>query len=488
MLTVGAVEAVHYSETTEFCTLCHTMAPQERTHAMGPHSSVECGTCHFKPGLMGFVEAKWSGTKELYHLVQDTYPRPIHAHRDKLPGVETMCTTCHSTTSLTDGPGAVRLVLRTSYASDRNNTKRALTLAMRTDTDVRSTASGEAAGPGGVHWHVGRDVRYVVGDDPMAEIDLITYTRRDGRVRTFVGAPQLGVTHDPDQDVARLGRGATWQAMDCIDCHNRVGHEAPDPMTVVDAAITSGAINQGLPYIRRDAVALLSDQYQTAEQADRAFEEYAEEHRARYPLRTTKLEESLGRAIETMRASNAAIVDPALSVFATTYANNIGHQGSPGCFRCHDGAHYEVVDGQVTDTAISGACTTCHTFPKSGDEAAAAVPVGGKPKSHAQTLWVFSHKRSVGRTNPSGTICATCHASGHCNSCHGGGATNISHDDMLYRHAATIRTSGATQCAACHEPYMCATCHQGDVLGDRADPGAPATLVVPTSAAEGGEK
>jgi nitrate/TMAO reductase-like tetraheme cytochrome c subunit len=489
VLTVGGVEAVHYSESTEFCTLCHPMAPQERTHAMGPHSSVECGTCHVKPGLMGFVEAKWGGTKELYHLVKDTYPRPVHGHRDKLPHVDTMCTTCHSTASLTEGQGSVQLMLRTAYASDRNNSERALSMAMRTDTDERSTASGEDAGPGGIHWHVGRDVRYVVGDDPMATIDLITYTRRDGKARTFIGAPQLGVAHEATQVIARLSRGVAWQTMDCIDCHNRVGHEAPDPTTVVDAAIARGAIDQGLPYIRRDAVALLTDQYETPEQAHRAFEEYAEDHRARYPLRTDKLEAALDRAIATIRATSAVIVDPGLAVSATTYANNIGHQASPGCFRCHDGAHYEVVDGQVTKSAIASACTTCHTFPKSGDQAAAAVSLGGKPKSHAETLWVFSHKGSVQRTNPEGTTCATCHATSHCTTCHGSGVTNISHDEMLYEHASTIRKSGTTQqCAACHEPYMCATCHRDDVLGGRADPGAPATIVVPSRAAEGGDR
>jgi hypothetical protein len=64
--------------------------------------------------------------------------------------------------------------------------------------------------------------------------------------------------------------------------------------------------------------------------------------------------------------------------------------------------------------------------------------------------------------------------------------TNISHDEMLYEHAETIRKSSVTQCAACHEPYMCTTCHQGDIIGERADPGTPATRVVRHPATGGG--
>lgn len=478
VITVGAVEAVHYSESTEFCTMCHPMAPEERTHALGPHSSVECGTCHVTPGVMGFVEAKWGGTKELYHLVQDTFERPIHAHREKLPSVDTMCISCHSTDSLTLGEGSVRLILRTAYDSDRNNTEHALSLAMRTDSDERSTASGAAAAPGGVHWHVGKDVRYIIGADPSQTIDLITYTRRDGRVRTFIGAPQLGMADEAQRDIARLSNGATWQTMDCIDCHNRVGHEAPAPATAVDADIARGVINRGLPYIRRDSVALLSKSYETQEAAHEAFDDWAAKYRTRYPLRTDALNATLDRAMAALRATNAAIADPALAISAQTYANNLGHQSSPGCFRCHDGAHFEVVDGEVTKTAIASACTTCHTFPQHGDPVVAEVSLGTKPETHAATLWVFTHKGRVDSTNPAGTTCASCHATSYCSSCHGRGVTNVSHDEMLYEHPATIRKSGVAQCAACHEPYLCATCHQGEVMGERADPGTPATIVV----------
>jgi hypothetical protein len=40
-----------------------------------------------------------------------------------------------------------------------------------------------------------------------------------------------------------------------------------------------------------------------------------------------------------------------------TYPNHIGHQDSPGCFRCHDNKH-------KTDTGekIGKKCSTCHNI------------------------------------------------------------------------------------------------------------------------------
>jgi hypothetical protein len=38
-----------------------------------------------------------------------------------------------------------------------------------------------------------------------------------------------------------------------------------------------------------------------------------------------------------------------------TYPVNVGHERSPGCFRCHDGEHTSA-EGE----AISQDCETCH--------------------------------------------------------------------------------------------------------------------------------
>lgn len=42
--TIGGVHVVEYSESTAFCTLCHTMIPQQKAHEASVHSTVECGS------------------------------------------------------------------------------------------------------------------------------------------------------------------------------------------------------------------------------------------------------------------------------------------------------------------------------------------------------------------------------------------------------------------------------------------------------------
>jgi hypothetical protein len=40
-----------------------------------------------------------------------------------------------------------------------------------------------------------------------------------------------------------------------------------------------------------------------------------------------------------------------------TYPDHIGHQNSPGCFRCHDNKHKT-----ATGEKIGKKCSTCHTI------------------------------------------------------------------------------------------------------------------------------
>jgi hypothetical protein len=46
-----------------------------------------------------------------------------------------------------------------------------------------------------------------------------------------------------------------------------------------------------------------------------------------------------------------------------THPNNLGHNDSPGCFRCHDGSHTSA-DGQT----ITNDCSACHEFLATGEE------------------------------------------------------------------------------------------------------------------------
>jgi hypothetical protein len=50
-------------------------------------------------------------------------------------------------------------------------------------------------------------------------------------------------------------------------------------------------------------------------------------------------------------------VFPSMSISWGTYPTNVGHNDSPGCFRCHDGNH-QAKGGQ----AISQDCNSCHSL------------------------------------------------------------------------------------------------------------------------------
>ena len=155
VLTLGAVRAVHWSESTEFCTTCHTMIPEQKANVAGAHSTVACGECHVAPGVVGFVKAKWGGTKELYSLVTDTYPRPIHADRARLPDVEGTCMECHSEESLTESGDPMQLILRPAFKNDVSNTEETVALALQANSQKRATTK-DSTSVGGVHWHLSR--------------------------------------------------------------------------------------------------------------------------------------------------------------------------------------------------------------------------------------------------------------------------------------------------------------------------------------------
>jgi hypothetical protein len=86
----------------------------------------------------------------------------------------------------------------------------------------------------------------------------------------------------------------------------------------------------------------------------------------------------ISAAITSLQQTYRLVATPEMGAFASTYPTNIGHQESPGCFRCHDGAHYKVVEGRLTTETIPAQCSTCHTFPQIG-EYESGVLIGRRP-------------------------------------------------------------------------------------------------------------
>ena len=507
---VGGVTAISYSETPGFCGLCHTMDPELKAYAMSAHKEVTCAECHINPGLSGFVKAKANGSKQLLHLITGEYPTPIEPpDHAKLPPVQNSCLKCHSLEKITANGGPVKLVLRPRYKPDETNTRELVAVMLRpaglgqASDPTGAAADGVDGAVKGVHWHVEQKVTYTSGDTRARKIDLVEIASKDGATKQYIAGSQVGVSTDVKPDIDRLKSSQTSRLMDCIDCHNRVGHGVPTPDRAIDEAIAAGKISTTLPYIKRDSVALLNGDYPSLRAADKAIAGLRTTYATRYPLVLEKHEVQVTGAIDELKQVYRLIATPAMKVQAKTYPDNLGHQSSLGCFRCHDDAHFLVVKGRITNEKIPSACATCHTFPQIsgsvaqtslGAQPAAALPLGAqfvdfplgaKPADHKDRLYVFSHKSAVSSTQSVGTTCAACHKPSYCENCHKSGAIKVKHTEMLYNHAKAITVAGGTQgCAYCHLPVYCQKCHKGPVLDPNAPPAGaqpPAVKPRPTS-------
>jgi nitrate/TMAO reductase-like tetraheme cytochrome c subunit len=481
---VGGMTAISFSETPGFCGMCHTMDPELKAYAMSPHKDVTCAECHINPGLAGFIKAKANGTKQLADIILGKFPTPIPPpdHAD-LPPVAVTCLKCHSLDNITENGGPVKLVLRPRYKTDEANTRETIAIMLRPagmgqGSGTTGTPGATTDGVKGVHWHVQQKVTYSSGDVHAQKIDLVSITAKDGTTEQYIAGSQVTVSTDVKPDIARLTTSQTTKTMDCIDCHNRIGHGVPSPDRAIDEAIGAGKISTTLPFIKRDSVALLNGNYPTLQSADKAIDGLRETYAAKYPLALQKQGKQVTAAIDELKVQYRLIATPAMKVQAKTYPDNLGHMTSPGCFRCHDGAHYLVVAGKITNKTIPSECSTCHTFPQIG-ASASSFPLGTQPATHKDKLYVFSHKLATKSANPTGTSCGVCHAKTYCENCHKSGAIKVEHTAMLYNHAAAIKTAGGTQaCAYCHLPVYCEKCHKGPVL----DPNAPAPATPPAGA------
>jgi hypothetical protein len=116
--------------------------------------------------------------------------------------------------------------------------------------------------------------------------------------------------------------------------------------------MAQGRIPKELPFIRREALAAV-----TEEHADRqtALDRIAARLREHYRTQPSTDSRLLDRAIAGTQEVWARNVFPAMKVTWGTYTNHIGHLDTPGCFRCHDDEH-KSKDGKV----IRQDCTLCH--------------------------------------------------------------------------------------------------------------------------------
>jgi len=445
----ATVSLIHWTETADFCGRCHTMAPELQANQAGPHKSVECAACHVEPGIMGWVKAKINGTKQLIDVVLGSYPTPIPPpdHAD-MPPASVTCEGCHGVTR----EAVMTLKTQTTYSEDESNTPLFVGLMVRPGGGNPFDVSRS------VHWHVLRTVDFWSTDPHDQTIDVVDATQADGTVATYIAQSKIKAADDVAPDVEAVKTSETETTMSCYDCHNRAGHDIANPRTGLDQAMTAGVIDPTLPFIKREGMRILWAGYPDVATADAEADKLQGFYAANFPEVAATKAPQIDAAIAEIKRLYSLSSTPSMDVTATTYPNNLGHLDFPGCFRCHDGGHYKVVNGVATKEVIPSTCDTCHTWPQIGPKVA-SVPLGTPPTTHTDSLWVFNHKNVATSVDPGGQSCGNCHAKDYCVNCHSTGAINVDHDQMATNHAAVIRTAGNQACAYCHQPVFCATCH-----------------------------
>ena len=335
--------AVHYMETPQFCgASCHTMKPEFTAYQNSPHSRVECVECHVAPGAAGWISSKMNGIRQLVDTSLDTYERPIPSPlvTNRLVPARETCEQCHWP-QLFSG---VRLRVLSKFAADEPNA--------RTETVLLMMVGGDRMSIHRAHFGPGVQIRFKAADASRQTIPWVEYRNTTtGDVRTFASA-------DPPSDPGKASTKApsAQYEMQCVDCHNRPAHAFDLPERAMDNALALGDISVTLPFIKKKGLELLKTNYRTRDEVeDKLPEALASFYRQHYAELYSRRTHDILQAGQAMVAIYNRNVFPEMNVTWGTYPNNLGHTDSPGCFRCHDGAHATASGATITQD-----CNVCH--------------------------------------------------------------------------------------------------------------------------------
>jgi hypothetical protein len=335
IILLAGYGSLHWMESPQFCgQVCHTpMHPQFTAWSGATHARVACVDCHIGEGAGAFVHAKLAGVRQLVHVATNNVPKPIPPGADMPPGAQAQtCGGCHRPGRM---PGDLIRTIR-EYADDEANSETTTTLVMH--------VGGGASSPRAIHWHADPSVRieYVATDAERQTIPYVKVTDAKGQVKEY-RAPDT-----TDQAIA----GGTRHTMDCVDCHNTVGHPiAATPERAIDREVAALPVSRTLPFARREGVRLVKEAYPSEDAAlsaiDRELRKFYESRKAD--------EAALKQTIDAFQNAYRRNVFPAMKVTFGSYPDNKGHVTSNGCVRCHDDSH-EAKDG----SKINGDCEYCH--------------------------------------------------------------------------------------------------------------------------------
>jgi len=384
LAAMGSYQTYHFTESTGFCgQSCHgVMTPEFVAYTNGPHARVTCAECHIGAGAGWYVRSKLSSAYQVYATMANKYPRPIPTPIKNLRPAQETCEQCHWPKKFVGNLDRTY----SYYLTDKTNTPFTVRLLMKVGGGDSTHGPVE-----GIHWHmnVGHKIQYISAkqdkngvwgiDESRQKIPYVRSMDAQGAIAEF-RTPKFTNQVNP----------AELHTMDCMDCHNRPAHVHHAPNTALNLYIQLGQIASSLPFIKSNALSVLTQTYTNETQALQTIatvlaNKYPDDARVR-------------PAIDAVQRVYKKNFFPEMKVNWKVYPNNIGHMYWPGCFRCHDGLH-KTADGKKSVKASD--CNACHVIMAQGV---------GKDLEKMSALGVkFDHPGGDLDPNP------------QCNECHSGG-------------------------------------------------------------------
>jgi hypothetical protein len=226
---------------------------------------------------------------------------------------------------------------------------------------VGGETMGESAG---IHWHVDPANQVTYRSDPSREdIREVVLTRPDGTEKRWFNSADPNPRWNANGTEEEHAEGDEpiptdiWRTMDCADCHNRPTHVYWTPEQAIDQALLRGVVSQDLPFVRREGLRLLKEEWGSTEEAVAGiFEGLEAFYRESYPSVAAEMAGEIATAGEVVGDLWATNVFPQMNVTWGTYPDHIGHAGfKSGCLRCHTSS-MTTEDGE----AVSTDCSNCH--------------------------------------------------------------------------------------------------------------------------------
>ena len=312
------------------------IAGSERVHGVRNHR----GNADFE--VLPAAIYRVTGAKQLLAVALDSYPRPIIPPIQTLRPERQTCEECHRP-EMFHGD---KLHIKNRFLADEHNTHVQTALLMKIGSGGYQGRKAQ-----GIHWHISEkhQVSYRHSDKSQEEISEV-WLKNGGEKTHFNKISSSNNT-------SKLPRVAgEVKQMDCIDCHNRPTHVFRSAEEALDEKIMTGTIPRTLPYIKRQALEVLTQEYDSIENASHSIaKDITSWYKGNYPDIHNQGKKLLVQAIEGIQQAYKENVFPEMNVRWGTYKDFIGHKDGTGCFRCHGGQHVSS-DGQK----ISDDCESCH--------------------------------------------------------------------------------------------------------------------------------